>query len=72
MLTIMRSLIAVYESAKVHNDSEVINAVNQAIELKIPIQLINKCLSLAHSSNVIENARLTIIAELRGYKFCSN
>lgn len=72
MLSITKSLIAVYEAAKVNNDSEVLKAVDSAIELNVPIQLINKCLSLAHSSNVIENARLTIIAELRCYKFCSN
>lgn len=72
MRTILKSLIAVYESAKVQNDSEVINAVNDAINSGAPVQLINRCLSFAHSSNQIENIRLTVIAELRSFKFCMN
>lgn len=72
MRTVTKELINLYESAKVNNDSEVLQSLETLAKLGVPNQLINSCLRFAHSSNQIENIRLTILGELKAYKFSFN
>lgn len=69
---ILTDLETVFKSALTFDESELIRAVEQAENSNIPRQLINKCLSLCNSQNKIESIRLTLLAELRQFKFSEN
>ena len=72
MRTILNELIQLHQVALINNDSEVLVSLKKLAELGVPNQLINSCLRFAHSSCQIENIRLTLLGELREYKFSFN
>lgn len=65
MHKIIENLEALYKGAKMHDESEMLRAIDELTKEGVSTSLQNYCLRLANSDNQIECFRSTILFELR-------